>query len=323
MKTIHRHIIVPAIVAILGTTIPCTMQAAVKDTEEEGPALPEIWVQAGPRARLKATKAAELDADRLLVERIYGLQIDSETTVRDLAETDDAVAGAVSATLVGSITTEPPEYLDDGRVRVVRAVKIREVVDSLNRVIKGKRLDDGSFATTSDNIKTERKTNDRIVDVMGNAAIPGSEGHQKIMAKRAAEMDAYRRLAGRMMGIRIDSETTVRDFALENDEILGSLSQVIRAATPTKITYNKSDGTCSVTMEVKIKDIIRTLKRKTIGSTTKTTIKDEENDRTFSETGVGAMRDVASAGDDAPSGGSDEEVELILKEVVQSGPVVQ
>jgi hypothetical protein len=326
MKHIHHYIIVPTLVAISSLATPYTGQAAVKPTEEEGPVLPEIWVKAGPRERLKATRAAELDADRLLAERIYGLQIDSETTVKDLAETDDAIAGAVSATLVGSITTEPAEYLEDGRVQVVRAVKIREVIDTLNRVIKGKKLDNGSVATISDVVKTDRKTNDKIIDVMGNAAIKGSEGHQKIMAKRAAEMDAYRRLAGRMMGVKIDGTTTIRDFALENDEILASLSQVLKAATPTAIKYNKSDGSCEVTMEIKTQDIVRVTRRFVKGNTTKTQIKDEIEEKTFSETGMGAMRDIAQ--EDAPSGGSSsgeafEETEMILKEVVQSGPVVQ
>jgi hypothetical protein len=326
MKHIHHYIIVPTLVAISSLATPYAGQAAVKPTEEEGPVLPEIWVKAGPRERLKATKAAELDADRLLAERIYGLQIDSETSVKDLAETDDAISGAVSATLVGSISTEPPEYLEDGRVQVVRAVKIREVIDTLNRVIKGKKLEDGSVATVSDVVKTDRKTNDKIIDAMGNAAIKGSEGHQKIMAKRAAEMDAYRRLAGRMMGVKIEGNTTIRDFALENDEILASLSQVLKAATPTAIKYNKSDGSCEVTMEIKTQDIIRTTRRFLKGNTTKTQIKDEIEEKTFSETGMGAMRDIAQG--DAPSGGSSpaeafEETEMILKQVVQSGPVVQ
>ena len=330
MKNIHRILLVPTFAAISGLLIPSTSYSAVKPTEEEGPVLPEIWVKAGPRERLKATRAAELDADRLLAERIYGLQVDSETTVQDLAAGDDKIAGAVSATLVGSITTEAPEYLPDGRVQVVRAVKIREVIDTLNRVIKGKRLEDGSLVTTSDNTKTNRTTNDKIIDVMGNAAIPGSEGHQKIMAKRAAEMDAYRRLAGRMMGVKIDGNTTVRDFALEHDEILASLSQVLKAATPTNIKYNKSDGSCEVTMEIKTQDVIRTTRRFLKGTTTKTEIKDEIEEKTFSETGMGAMRDVAQG--DAPSGGSSSggsksepffETEIILKEVVQSGPVVQ
>ena len=326
MKHIHYILIIPAFAAIATIITPSASQAAVKPTEEDGPVLPEIWIKAGPRERLKATRAAELDADRLLAERIYGLQIDSETSVRDLAAGDDAIAGAVSATLVGSITTEPAEYLEDGRVQVVRAVKIREVIDTLNRVIKGKRLDDGSFSTTSDTVKTDRKTNDKIIDVMGNAAIPGSEGQQKIMAKRAAEMDAYRRLAGRMMGMKIDGNTTVRDFALENDEILASLSHIIKAATPTAIKFNKSDGSCEVTMEIKTQDIIRTTRRFLKGNTTKTEIKDDIQEKTFSETGMGAMRDIAQG--DAPSGGSSsgeafEETEMILKEVVQSGPVVQ
>jgi hypothetical protein len=330
MKNIHRILLVPIFAAISGLLIPSTSYSAVKPTEEEGPVLPEIWVKAGPRERLKATRAAELDADRLLAERIYGLQVDSETTVQDLAAGDDKIAGAVSATLVGSITTEAPEYLPDGRVQVVRAVKIREVIDTLNRVIKGKRLEDGSLVTTSDNTKTNRTTNDKIIDVMGNAALPGSEGHQKIMAKRAAEMDAYRRLAGRMMGVKIDGNTTVRDFALEHDEILASLSQVLKAATPTAVKFNKSDGSCEVTMEIKTQDIIRTTRRFLKGTTTKTEIKDEVEEKTFSETGMGAMRDVAQG--DAPSGGSASggsksepffETEIILKEVVQSGPVVQ
>jgi hypothetical protein len=330
MKTIHRILLVPTFAAISGLLIPSTSYSAVKPTEEEGPVLPEIWVKAGPRERLKATRAAELDADRLLTERIYGLQVDSETTVQDLAAGDDKIAGAVSATLVGSITTEAPEYLPDGRVQVVRAVKIREVIDTLNRVIKGKRLEDGSLVTTSDNTKTNRTTNDKIIDVMGNAALPGSEGHQKIMAKRAAEMDAYRRLAGRMMGVKIDGNTTVRDFALEHDEILASLSQVLKAATPTAVKFNKTDGSCEVTMEIKTQDVIRTTRRFLKGTTTKTEIKDEVEEKTFSETGMGAMRDVAQG--DAPSGGSASggsksepffETEIILKEVVQSGPVVQ
>jgi hypothetical protein len=165
---------------------------------------------------------------------------------------------------------------------------------------------------------------------MGNAALPGSEGHQKIMAKRAAEMDAYRRLAGRMMGVKIDGNTTVRDFALEHDEILASLSQVLKAATPTAVKFNKSDGSCEVTMEIKTQDVIRTTRRFLKVTTTKTEIKDEVEEKTFSETGMGAMRDVAQG--DAPSGGSASggsksepffETEIILKEVVQSGPVVQ
>jgi hypothetical protein len=77
-------------------------------------------------------------------------------------------------------------------------------------------------------------------------------------------------------------------------------------------------------MEIKTQDIVRVTRRFVKGNTTKTQIKDEIEEKTFSETGMGAMRD---AEQEAPSGGSSteafEETEMILKQVVQSGPVVQ
>lgn len=341
MKNQHRPLLVSTLLACASFAWTLDIHAAVKPTESDGPALPPIWQEAGPQARLKATRAAELDADRLLAERVYGLQIDSETTVADLAAGDDRIGSAVSASLVGSVTTGEPEYLADGTVQVVRAVKIREIVNTVNTATKGKVLADGSTQPLTNNTKTHTGVQDSVIDVMGNSAIPGSEGHQKIMAKRAAELDAYRRLAERMMGLQIDGETTVRDRALENDRLVAALSHVLKGAKPTAIHFNKSDGSCEVTMEIKTADVIRTTKRVSKGEKVTTTVTDSLNEQTFSETGRGAMREVATG--DAPAeapavpanhtvldaeikvSGRDPFVETtaIIREVVRSGPVVQ
>jgi hypothetical protein len=343
MKKIQQHIVAATIAAFSTMLTPSQAQSAIKPTEEAGPNLPEIWQKAGPRERLKATRAAELDADRLLAERIYGLQVDAETTVADLAAKEDTIGSAVSATLVGAVSTAAPEYLADGTVQVVRAVKIREVINTLNTAVKGKILSDGSFETVSNKTKTNTETKDSVIDVMGNAALPGSEGHQKIMAKRAAELDAYRRLASRMMGIKISGETTIRDMALENDELVAGLSHVLKGAAPTAIKFNKDDGSCEVTMAVKTADVLRTTKRIVKGDKVTTTIKDSIEEKTFSETGHGAMREIAQG--DAPAeevkesipsdqpivdakvkvSGIDPffETTAIIKQVVQSEPVVQ
>lgn len=313
------------------------LRSAVKPTEVDGPKLPPIWEKAGPQERLKAVRAAELDGDRLLAERVYGLMVDADTSVQDLALQSDAVKGAVEATLVGAITEGEPEYKDDGQVQVVRAVKIQEITKTLSRVIQSKRLEDGSIVTTSDKSNVHQDVNDKVLDVMGNAALPGSEGQQKIMAKRAAEMDAYRRLAGRMMGVKISGNTTVKDMALENDKILASLSQTLKSATPTAITYHKNDGTCAVTMEVKVADIIRTVQHYSKNGGGKTEITDSIETKTFSETGNGAMRPAAdpnapkiagSPTSDTPegNGGGNEpffETKAVLKEVVQTGTIAQ
>lgn len=319
--------------SLIGTT---SLHAFVKPTEVDGPKLPPIWEKAGPQERLKAVRAAELDGDRLLAERVYGLMVDADTSVQDLALQSDAVKGAVEATLVGAITEGEPEFKEDGQVQVARAVKIQEITRTLSRVIQSKKLEDGSIVTTSDKSNVNKDVKDKVLDVMGNAALPGSEGQQKIMAKRAAEMDAYRRLAGRMMGVKISGTTTVKDMALENDKILASLSQTLKSATPTAIKYSKSDGTCAVTMEVKVADVIRTIQHYSKNGGGKTEIKDEIETKTFSETGNGAMRPAAdpnapkiagSVTSDSPSsgGGSEPfyETKAVLKEVVQTGTIAQ
>jgi hypothetical protein len=132
-------------------------------------------------------------------------------------------------------------------------------------------------------------------------------------------------------------------MALENDELVAGLSHVLKGAATTGIKFNKDDGSCEVTMAIKTADVLRTTKRIVKGEKVTTTIKDSIEEKTFSETGRGAMREVAQG--DAPAAAATEsapvnqptieaevkisgrdpffETTAIIKEVVQSGPVVQ
>ncbi len=312
-------------------------QAAVRSTEAPAPNLPEIWEQAGPRERLKATRAAELDADRLLIERLYGVRIDSTTTVGDLAMLDDSIVGTAGARLVGAAMVGEPEYFDDGRVEVVKSVKIEQVIETIRRKTKEKLRADGTRQTVAFDEKTELTAGGKTLEVMGNAALPGSLGQQKAMAKRAAELDAYRRLAQRLMDIRIDSETSVRDACLESDELVASLSRVVKGAEPVSIRY-LDDGTCEVRMEVKKQDVVRAVSNSSKGRTHTTRIEDSVRENAFIETGRGAMHPVlqsagAHAGDAEPTppdnapqdknAGADVffETETIIRRLIESKPV--
>ena len=300
-----------------------TGRAAVKSTEEKSAAaLPPVWEKAGPRERLKAVRAAELDGNRLLAERIYGIEVDGGTTVYDLALENDDVRGAVSACLLGVVTTGEPEFFEDGRVELVRAVRIQDVIERLNTVIKNTKLDSGRIKVETSS-KRSVETKEKNIDVMGNAALPGSEGQQKVLAKRAAELDAYRRLAERVMGMKITGESTMRDFAIKNDTITAA----VKGATPTAIKY-KPDGTCEVTLELKIEDIIRTTKRHIRNGNEKITISDTSKIRTFSETGTGTRResgDQKSVESAAPRSGDEPffDAKIIVEQVVSSQPVVR
>jgi len=303
-----------------------TTFAAVRSVEDGASAsLPAIWEQAGPRERLKAVRAAELDGNRLLIERIFGIQVDGETTVYDLALQDDEVTGAVRASIAGVVTVGDPEFFDDGRVELVRAVRIQDVIERLNTVIKHTKLSSGQIKTSTNTQRTQ-ETREKNIDVQGNAALPGSKGQEKVLAKRAAEIDAYRKLAERIMGVEIDTGTTVRDLATESDEIQAALAALIKGATPTGIKY-RPDGTCEVTLEITYEDIIRTTKRHIRNGREKVSIKDSVKTRAFSETGIGAPRDrtARDIAESSPAGVSEPffDAKIVIEQVISSQPIAQ
>jgi hypothetical protein len=293
MKFIPRFLLVTSLAASSSLLSQASAQAAVRPTEESAPKLPEIWVKAGSRERLKATRAAEVDADRLLAERIYGVQVDAETTVADFAMSDDKIASAVQASLVGSLTVGQPEFFADGRVEVVKAVKMEQVIETIRRKTKEKLFADGRSKTVSSDEYIDLSTKGKVLEVMGNAALPGSEGHQKVMAKRAAELDAYRHLAQRILDIRIDSQTTVRGACLESDEIISNLSQVLKGAEPVSIRY-LDNGDCEVEMKINKPDIVRAVSNSKKGRAYTTHIEDSTQDNIYIEKGRGTMHPVGA-----------------------------
>jgi hypothetical protein len=310
-----RYVTYSVILVVAGLST----HAQVAKPVEVGVSFPEIWQKAGPQARLEAEKAAEIDGDRQLVERIFGLNVDGETRVGDLALVDDVVKGVSRACLVGATSVGDAEFLEDGRVQVVRAVKVRELVDSLNQVIKGKRLDSGAFEKTSENTVFKRQSNEKVIEVLGNSALPGSEGHAKVMAKRAAELDAYRKLAGRIMGTKISSDSTVRDFCLEHDELIAALSHAIKGAKTSEIKF-QSDGSCEVTMQMKMREIIRTTRRYADPKGDKLDVRDEVKEEVFTETGKSTDQ---KAAENHVGIEPFTEIEVIIRENLGSAPVVE
>jgi hypothetical protein len=304
---------------------------AATDPTERQEVLPAVWEQAGPQERLKAVRAAELDAARLLVERVYGTAIDSDTTIQDLALGSDEVAAEVRRLIRGVTNTDAPQYKDDGQVWVVRAVKLRQVLETVTRTVKEKKTWRG-WVKVEDLEKVTRECKDTVIDALGNSALPGSEGLKKIQAKRAAEVDAYRRLAERLMGVEITSSSKVRDFILESDEIRARAAAILKGAKPIQIEY-LPDQSCEVTMQLKVAEIFDVIRHysKKAGSVEKELTKTEREyeARTFTEKGAGAPRPEGFAGDVLKSmertdrDGAFAETEFVIKKLVGQGVVVE
>ena len=71
----------------------------------------------------------------------------------------------------------------------------------------------------------------------------------RLMAARAAELDAKRKLAEELNGFMITSDTMVRDFVAEHDEIRTDLDTYIQGASVVSTEYDEQD-TATVTVEI-------------------------------------------------------------------------
>lgn len=246
------------------------------------PFVPAIWKTVGPQARLMAARAAELDAKRKLVERIKGLRITSDTLVRDFVAESDVITAEARAMLVGA--REKRVYYHDNELicEVVCEVPVESVITTIKslhkRHYKGDRvsgmdiekitqeLKSQTFEATGMGVppakfieKLEVTIKEEIPDWVtqtisaeGNGVPPEDKAgtpQGKLMAARAAELDAKRRLAEEVMGLRIDSSTTVRDFVTENDEINTRLNTVL-VGSYVKSTRYDSEGMATVVVEM-------------------------------------------------------------------------
>lgn len=86
----------------------------------------------------------------------------------------------------------------------------------------------------------------------------GSPAQKRLMAKKAATSDAYRQITECVMGVKVDSQTTVRDFVTQNDEIKIQVNGLIKGAKEKDCKYNE-DGTTEVTLEIPVSALIQIL----------------------------------------------------------------
>ncbi len=243
------------------------------------------WASSG-QAKLLAKRAAEMDAYRKLAEYLLGLEIQSSTTVKDFATESDRIAGAVDA-LIKDVRFTEVRYFDDGTVEVEGKVTLSHVVTSLKKICdesyKGGKWKKESFD------QIEKNTTLKTITVIGSGAArptsnvpdpkttPAVQSRQarpiqlpavfnkyppsaRLEAKRAAEMDAYRKLLEQIQGLKVSSSTHVRDFATESDQIQSAIKGSVKGARIHDIRYN-SDGTVEVEASLTIEQVIKTIKK--------------------------------------------------------------
>lgn len=86
-------------------------------------------------------------------------------------------------------------------------------------------------------------------------------GQQRLMAMRAAQIDAYRNLAEQVYGFRVWGNTAVSAFATQNDNVRSYVDAFIRGARVVS-SVAVADGTVETTVELELaQDFIDALRR--------------------------------------------------------------
>jgi hypothetical protein len=241
--------------------------------------------------KLLAYRAARVDGMRKLAERINGLAITSQTSVKDFVAESDQIETAMQAFLLGASEAGRPTYVEDGTCEVTMQVSLEEVVVTLKRLhqqhYKGNKIavTDIEKMTVTSNVKVIKAVGmgaprpeleaDIIVPVeegtlssisylsgTGKAYwLAHCSGRGRLMAVRAARVEGFRRLGERIQGVMISSTTSVRDFVAESDQIDVSMAAFIRGARETGIVYHADELIVEVEMSVTLREVLVSLKR--------------------------------------------------------------
>ena len=240
--------------------------------------------------KLLAYRAARADAIRKLAERIQGLRITSETTVKDFVTQSDTIKTGVYAFLSGMKEVDKPQYMEDGTCSVTLEVALGDVIVSLEQIYKASykgekiRIDDFKKMTVTNEIKLLRETGSgaprpevpegEVQPVSAGASVDSIgltgkakaywmahvTGQGRLMALRAARVDGMRRLGERINGLMISSKTSVRDFVAESDDIRVDMRTFLQGAREASVMYHDDEPIAEVEMEVTLRTIYASLK---------------------------------------------------------------
>jgi len=245
------------------------------------PPIPDLWKRVGPQGRLMAIRAARVDAQRKLVERILGLRVTSDTLVKDFVTESDQIQAVTKGTLIGFTETRVYLHHDEPIAEVTIEVPLESVVTTIKelhtRRIQGDRVTGKDVTEMTQRIKTKTFSATGMgippalmlkkVEATTQVAFPGwaktpikmtgecvppadkaGTAQGRLLAARCAELDAKRKLSEHINGLTIQSETSVKDFVAEHDEISSYMEGFLVGASVDRTEY---DGeTARVTVSV-------------------------------------------------------------------------
>lgn len=211
-----------------------------------------------PRMKLLARRAAHTDALRNLAEEIYGLRLDARTTVRDFAVSSDVLRTRLSVALQGAREVDSIDN-EDGSAEVTVEITLGAVETILGRRLQ---YDSEVIEATGHGVApgmpqagSAAGVSGTTVRAVGYGLVPlgqnMSPAESDLLAMRAAKNDALRNLAEQVDRVRINANTLVQDYAVQNDQIRSVIRTVLNNA---RVVSEKklADGRYEVEVETDV-----------------------------------------------------------------------
>lgn len=264
-KAIRKGLVLSLVVGLVSLAAVCSVKAELTEAQQ----------------KLLAKRAARVDAYRNLAEKVKGLQVNSTTYVRDFVVLSDQISTDLNTFLKGAEVVSA-RYPGDGTCEVEVAMQVGRIITELKRLHRVHwervhlfriRPNDFTRITTyyTEGVVTARgsglprsqeslETSSLASPTMG---IPGWENvtaRGRLMAQRAAKVDAYRNLAEIVKGLRITSNTYVRDFVAESDQISTQLDAFIKGIEQIGPYRYTPEGICEADVEVSVRKVVKKLK---------------------------------------------------------------
>lgn len=229
---------------------------------------PDFWSRVTPEGKSMARRAAQIDAYRNLGETLQGVQIDSNTRVKDFVTLSDEIRADFQGIVRGAYFISE-QYRPDGVVEVTAQIDMNQFIKQLQRIARkqhnprwnrsrfegirqyyqyplitatGNGTPPNSMIRYSNNtippppiaipenpemfnIVPVPPSPDTIrvpewvhqsVKLTGICNYPPgmTVAQAKVVAREAAEIEAYRRLMDYVYALRLDAQTTVQDFLI-------------------------------------------------------------------------------------------------------------
>jgi hypothetical protein len=92
------------------------------------------------------------------------------------------------------------------------------------------------------------------VSVTGEGVAPAntiSPAQAYVMAKRAATVEAYRLIAEKVNGVRVEGKDTIKNMVVKRSTVRTQVAAMIKNATIVETTFK--NGLCEVEMEIELK----------------------------------------------------------------------